>query len=387
MKKLVEYKNLKIERDSMILNKSKLTIATFSLIGITMTTSDYALADGNWTERIKINGDFRYRYEFTDQEAKVNRHRNRLRLRLGIHAQVNDDIEIGAMLATGSDDPTSTNQSFDNQSSTKDIRLDQAYFAWKPLSGLAVKGGKFKNPFYRPLESTLLWSSDMRPEGVALQYKKSDFFANASFFYLEERTEDDDSLMVGGQVGYQTKISGTKLTIGTSFFDYEEMKGRPLSDFDFLDKMGNSFGNTLNADGNFVTDYREWEVFGDITFKVGGMPLSLFADYVINTAAEDEVSDDDTAYLVGFKIGAANKKPGAWDFRYDYRRVESDALFGVFSDADFVGAGTDGKGHVLNFGYQIAKGWKFAVTYFMNNESLEDGLDFERVQVDLKFKF
>jgi len=47
----------------MIINKSKLTIATFSLIGITMTTSGYALADGSWAERIKINGDFRYRYE------------------------------------------------------------------------------------------------------------------------------------------------------------------------------------------------------------------------------------------------------------------------------------------------------------------------------------
>lgn len=370
----------------MIINKSKLTIATFSLIGMTMTTSDYALADGSWAERIKINGDFRYRYEFISQEAKDNRHRNRLRLRLGIHGKVNDNVEIGAMLASGGENPSSTNQTLDSQSTTKDIRLEQAYFAWKPLDGLAVKGGKFKNPFYRPAKTTLLWDSDIRPEGVTLQYKKSDFFANAGFFYLEERSKDDDSLLFGGQVGYQTKMNGTKLTIGTSFFDYTEIKGRPLSDFDFLDDEDNSFGNTLNADGNFVTDYREWEVFGDVTFKVGSMPLSLFADYVINTAAVDEVSDDDTAYLVGFKIGTT-KKPGSWDFRYDYRRVESDAVFGTFSESDFVGGGTDGKGHILNFGYQIAKGWKFALAYFMNDKGLEDRLDYERVQVDLKFKF
>jgi hypothetical protein len=57
----------------------------------------------------------------------------------------------------------------------------------------------------------------------------------------------------------------------------------------------------------------------------------LFADYVINIAAEDEVSDNDTAYLIGLKIGKT-KKPGSWDFHYNYRQIESDALFGTFSD-------------------------------------------------------
>jgi hypothetical protein len=98
------------------------------------------------------------------------------------------------------------------------------------------------------------------------------------------------------------------------------------------------------------------------------------------------VKDNDTGYLAGFKVGKA-KDPGSWDFRYHYREVEADALFGAFSDSDFIGGGTDGKGHELNFGYQIAKGWKFGVSYFMNDKGLEEEKDFERVQVDLKFKF
>jgi len=58
------------------------------------------------------------------------------------------------------------------------------------------------------------------------------------------------------------------------------------------------------------------------------------------------------------------KKPGSWNFRYNYREIEADAVLGTFSDSDFIGGGTDGKGHELNFGYQIGKGSKLAASYF-----------------------
>jgi hypothetical protein len=45
------------------------------------------------------------------------------------------------------------------------------------------------------------------------------------------------------------------------------------------------------------------------------------------------------------------KKQGSWNFRYNYREIEADAVLGTFSDSDFIGGGTDGKGHELNFGY------------------------------------
>ena len=354
-----------------------MTIGLVSLVAF-----PYYASAADWTEKIKFKGDFRYRYEMIDEEEKDQRHRNRLRLRLGVQAKVNDRVDVGAMLASGGEDPVSTNQTLDSQFTTKDIRLDQAYFAWKPVSGLAIKGGKFKNPFYQPVNTTLLWDGDLRPEGLALQYNGNQVFVNAGYFFLEERSKDDDSFLMGAQVGYQGKFNETKLTIGTGYFGYTEIEGRPLGDFDYLEAGGDSFGNSLDDDGNFITDYSEWELFGDVSFKAGSIPLTLFFDYVINTAADD----DDTGYLVGFKVGKT-KEPGSWDFRYNYRELEADAVFAAFSDSDFSGGGTDGKGHQLNLGYQIAKGWKFALTYFVNDKGLEDGKDYNRVQADLKFKF
>jgi len=368
-----------------MINQSKIALSTLSIlsfIGLNMATSSYAFAEENWSERIKLNGDFRYRYEFIGKEGKDDRHRNRIRLRLGIQAKVNENVDVAAVLATGGEDPVSTNQTIDSQSTTKDIRLDQGYFAWKAVDGLKVKGGKFKNPFYTPIKSELLWDVDLRPEGLALQYSKNNLFFNGGFFYVEERSQADDSFLFGSQIGYSATFNGTKMTLGTGYFGYTEVKGLSLNDFDYLEAEGDSFGNTLDAEGKFVNDYKEWELFGDITFKIKSLPVSLFFDYVFNTDAEE----NDTGYLVGFKLNKA-KKPGSWDFRYNYREIEADAVFGTFSDSDFIAGGTDGKGHELNFGYQIAKGWKLAASYFINEVGLNDGKDYDRVQVDLKFKF
>ncbi|MCK5719858.1 MAG: putative porin [Thiomargarita sp.] len=360
-------------------------MAIFSCLMAISISSHVNAYDSNWTEQIKLNGDFRYRYEFIDE--KENRHRNRLRLRLGINAQVNNNVDVGIMFVSGGESPGTTNQTLDSQSSTKDLRLDQAYFAWNPLNNLTIKGGKFNNPFYRPVKTSLLWDNDIRPEGLVLKYKNYNIFINTGFFYLEERSQDDDSLLFGGQIGYQTNINKIKFTIGSSIFNYTDIKGRPLSDFSFLNSKEKSFGNTLDAANKFVTDYQEWEIFGDITVKIAGIPVTLFVDYVVNTIAENIVSNNDSAYLVGFKVGSVNKT-GSWDFKYNYRKLESDSLFGTFTDSSFGGGGTDVRGHFLNFGYQIDKGWKFETSFFLHNKrDLEAEIDYQRVKVDLKFKF
>jgi len=367
-----------------MVNKLKITTA-LGLVGLTLAMPNRVLAEpGDWVERFKFDGDFRYRYEFIDEETKSEvRRRNRIRLRLGVHAKVNETVDFGAMFSSGGEDPVSTNQTLDSQASTKNLQLDQGYFAWKPLSGITIKGGKFKNPFYSPVKSELLWDGDLRPEGMVFQYDNELVFINAGAFPIEERSKDDDSFMFAGQVGYKAKINDIKLTLGTSYFGYTEMEGRQSTDFGYLKAQeGETFGNTLDDEGRFITDYKEWELFGDVTVKAGGMPITFFVDYVVNTAADE----DDTGYTTGFKLNKA-KAPGTWDFRYQYKKVEADAVFGTFSDSDFIGGGTDGKGHEINFGYQVAQGWKFALSYFINTKGLDDGHDYNRLMLDFVFKF
>ena len=103
-----------------------------------------------WYETIKLKGDLRFRHEWIDQDGKDTRNRWRLRLRLGASAQVNEDLDVNLRLASGSDDPISTNQSLDSGFSTKNFGLDRAYLDWHPyaVEGLHVQAGKNSTAFY-----------------------------------------------------------------------------------------------------------------------------------------------------------------------------------------------------------------------------------------------
>ena len=81
-------------------------------------------------DRVNVNADFRYRFEAFDIEDTPDRHRNRLRARVGMTAAVTDNTQLGFELASGSEDPVSTNQSLGNDFSTKPVNIDQAYLRW-----------------------------------------------------------------------------------------------------------------------------------------------------------------------------------------------------------------------------------------------------------------
>ena len=53
------------------------------------------------------------------------------------------------------------------------------------------------------------------------------------------------------------------------------------------------------------------------------------------------------------------------------------------------GGGTDVNGHVLRFGYAIAKNWNANLTYFINEagENAGNMHDYDRFQLDLGFKY
>jgi len=74
-----------------------------------VTAATMPAASESWTDRVGLDGDFRYRYERIDAEGSDTRKRNRIRARVNVKADLSDDIEVGFGLATGGDDPVSTN--------------------------------------------------------------------------------------------------------------------------------------------------------------------------------------------------------------------------------------------------------------------------------------
>ncbi len=335
-----------------------------------------------WAERIQVNGDFRYRYEnIDDADNDKDRNRSRMRARIEAQAQVNEDWKVGFGLASGSDDPVSSNQTFGNGGSSKGINLDLAYFDWSGLANTHVLGGKFKTPFYKPGGHALLWDDDYRPEGLAANYANGAFFANGAFLYLEsddKAGKQNAESIWGTQVGLHTALSdSTRLIVGLGYYDIPVAGAKPFY-------SSSSFGNTLVADGPdmvYQHNYEELEAFAELTFTLAGLPASLFADWVQN----QDASNNDTGWAAGGTLGKA-KNPGSWELGYAYQDLEADAVFALITDSDFGDGGTNNKGHLLKGAYALDNNVSLALTYFINEKGdLET--DYDRLQMDIKFKY
>ena len=346
---------------------------------------DERLAAVSWAERIKWKGDFRYRYENIDEEGKDSRNRSRIRARTNLEANISPTLDVGVGLATGGDDPVSSNQTIGGGGSSKDIKIDLAYFDWSGLKDTNIVGGKYKNFLVRPEKRGLLWDSDWRPEGLGITWNNGTFFAHGLGTWLEGDSNKGTqfSWVVQGGVNLDVGETG-KLMFGAGYNQFDIAGRTPLFG-DEEDFYGNSFVFDPVEDNNvFKYNYRQYQLFAGYKFKLGKRSLSLFADYTQNT----EVSENDTAYLIGAKYGSAKDK-GEWDLVYFYEKIEADSTVGLLADSDFGGGGTDAKGHVFIGTYALHKAWYFRATYFLNEIKLASGnpKDYDRLMLDLAFKF
>jgi hypothetical protein len=342
-----------------------------------------------WTEKVQISGDLRYRHQSINEENTPERTRQCIRARVGADAKVNESINFIFRLATcsSSGDPTTTNQTLGEGFSHKPIWLDLAYFEARPepIKGLSLYGGKMKNPFFAPGESELIWDSDVTPEGLAVKYSQSFGLLEPSViaagFWITERSADPDSYLPAGQASLNLKLTNNmNLRFGVGYFDYQRAKGYPT----FFDPE-NSFGNTASTVGTekyYANDFDELETFAEFGFKVGAIPVSIFTDYVNNCGADR----DNTGYLAGFAIGKT-KEPCDWAVRFNYRRMEKDAVIGVFTDSDCWGGGTNGKGAKVCLDFMIAKNTLLIATGFLNKKDLDTEQDYKKFQLDVVFKF
>ena len=343
---------------------------------------DEKMAAVSWAERIRWKGDFRYRYENIDQENRDGRNRSRIRARTNLEADLSPTLQVGVGLATGGDDPVSSNQTIGGGGSSKDIKIDLAYFDWSGLENTHIVGGKYKNFLIRPAKKGLRWDGDWRPEGLGVVWDNDFVFAQALGTWLEGDSNNGTEFAWAVQGGFNFKTGDWgKLKIGGGYSVFNIAGRTPLFG-DPDDFYGNSFvENPFDPDIlEFAYNYQNWEAFAE--WKIN--KFLLFANWTQNT----EVDEADTGYLFGAKYGSA-KERGTWDITYFYEKLEKDATVGLLADSDFGGGGTDAKGHVISGTYAFHKNWNFKATYFINKINLEreEDTDYNRLMLDLNFKF
>jgi hypothetical protein len=345
-----------------------------------------------WAAKASWYGDFRYRYESIDDDRKTNSEdRNRIRVRLGLKAKVNDEWNLGFRIATGAADPVSTNQTLGDSFSGKSLRLDLAFFDYHPLwmKGLNVQAGKILNPFYTVGKNQLIWDGDLNLEGGAVNYlwplnEQTQINVAGGGFWVDEVSTGANPSLWGLQ-GYVKHAFDTPTYVlaGAGWYDYGHLKGYTDLKSTWDSGSHDFFGNTSTS-SVFAYDYDLFELFGEFGTEIRGLPVSAFGDWVRNTLAP---GSGNTGWLVGASMNKL-KDPGSWQFSYNYRDVETDAVVGQFNDSDFLGGGTGGKGSQFSIGYQIAKNVQAAFAYFLCKFD-RPGVDenYNRLQADIILKF
>ena len=358
------------------------------------TPTDPPKAPTSWADKVVFSGDVRFRLESIDEDGKPDRNRERFRARIGATAKPSTELDAVIRFSTDEDgDPTSGNQSFDNAGSKKAAYFDLGYLDYHPeaVEGLHLIGGKMELPFVKV--SDLIFDNDWTPEGAAIKYKLSqeDNPLSAEFngaeLWLKENAAATDIMLYGGQAVLKyTEQDTSYYQVGAGYFQYDGVAGSPLLFNTATGNKGNSTRNVITGTTTskvYATDYTVPEVFGEAWFA-GDIPFGVYGSYSVNTEADA----NDTAYIVGLKVGKT-KNPGDWDFDYNWRHIEKDSTLGIVSDSDSFGGGTDGEGHRVSVGYQVAKNLKANATYFIDQKAISKDaeVDYNRLQLDLAAKF
>ncbi|RTL31615.1 MAG: hypothetical protein EKK47_07095 [Burkholderiales bacterium] len=253
----------------------------------------------SWTDRIRIDGDFRFRYQAeradkgnTDAQTYVNaevsnngritrapdfstsvlnsssvpiaansttddRGRERIRMRLGVTAKVSDEVGVGVRLATGNaTERVSTNQTLGQNFNKYQLFVDRAFVKADPTEWLSIRAGRIPNPWF---STDMIWSENLNFEGVSstASWMSEDRtwgpFATVGWFPIKESTVGlrGRKTLAGLQVGSLFQASDrSKFKLGLAYYRYHNIEG--ASDPGLAD---DGAGNIVAVNPNLVGMY------------------------------------------------------------------------------------------------------------------------------------
>jgi len=362
------------------------TLSTLTLADENLTTRE--ISQNSFLDRVHFKGDLRLRYESIERDDKDNKYRNRYRLRLGAEVDLMDNLKLEVGMRSGFANPTSGNQTFNDDEPLKDyffqsLRFNVLGFAYK-TDNATYKVGRQPYMMYRPIKSQLVWDNDVSMNGVNYQYKDDSKIITLGINQptLEEASvaKDDVNLFLAQYV-HKTNLESVKLNLGTGLYYYDGLKGNSTL-------FGSSKGNTL-VNGFYANDYHIVEGFAELQFQdVFGKALKMAGGVTYNFGADD----NNFGYDIALQLGKA-KSIGDWQIKYSYTDLQEDATLGAYSDSDNFGGGTGAKGHSIRAKYKMGKNLYLAGNFFFNelyeSKSKLEGLEakYERVQLDFIVKF
>ena len=380
-----------------------------------------------WTDRVSIWGDLRARFEAFEFEQDVytrstgerlqDRYRGRYRGRLGVSGEVASRATVVFGLASGDDDPRSTNQTLGDGDDfdTDDIRFDLAYATLTPFPDgelprvedgyLAVDVGKVKNPFiWKALGfDALLVDNDVNPEGASLRIKGKagpvDLFANSGVYVIDEEGAGKDPKLLGGQLGGSLEVArhvsfgarGTLyhfFSLDDAFYARAAMSAGPGgTGGNLADGIARRNGSIQVAETSAFLELGTWEL----------VPVLFFASYAHNLSARSSLvfpgeSREDDAWALGVFAGDAKQLVR---LGFAWVHVEANAFPSMFLDSDLLDGTPNREGYMAVVERQLFDGVTLTLKGFSSTR-IEGGVahansgpgsDRLRGQADMVFAF
>lgn len=356
---------------------------------------------------LKMSGDLRIRQEnfWKSTRGQLDRSRQRFRFRFGIQPKI-QDFTVNFRMASGTGEQVSTNQTFDDLGSQKQLFIDQANVQWKAREWLTLTGGKMANPMWRVYSSDVVWDDDFNPEGFAEQFsynfhERIGGFANFMQMVLDEDSGTNaDQWMYGYQVGVKTKIMNeTKFNLAAAFYDLHNERTGNFSQSATQEGNSRFTGSGVSTATAF---FQMLHLTGEIKTKVGPLPLSIQGDYVKNIADNsvdprgslNRVIGSSATEVVGYQFGAILGKASAamsWEAAYFFKWSETNATLADIADSDFGDGGTNRRGHIFWLAFNPREYLQIKAKAFVTEvlrPDLAPGPDnINRMQVDMSIKF
>ncbi len=406
----------------------------------------------DWIDRLQWEGDLRLRYQttqFPDGNPNLNdfiaannvvlnnttedRNRARVRARFGFNIKVNDWLNGGIRMTTGSiNDPISANETLQGVSGKYELNLDRVFLKTNITPELSLVGGRFENPWF---STDLVWDPDLAFDGVAASYKPKfndrwSGFATAGVFPIDEIESSEfnrakDKWLYGAQTGIKwTSANKSSVKVGLALYEFDNVEGianpagqfGPNAPFNSTSANARTKGNsTFDINGGqfgsdplfgYASKFRELNLTGKVDIAAfDPVHISLTGDYVRNIGFDRNeiirrtgivpglVPDEEVnAYQVRLDVGMpTTEKLHDWQVFAAYKHLEADSVVDTFTDSDFYQRGTNVKGWILGGSYGIGKNTWLQARWFSADEiSPRGGLDplgIDVLLLDLNTKF
>lgn len=355
-----------------------------------------------WVKNAKLKGDFRLRYQYERKETDADaRTRGRIRYRLGLDTKVNDQMNVALGIASGADDPRSTNQTFTDTFERPDVRMDLAYAEYRPLESVKLQliGGIFPRSNYLWTPTDLLWDSDVNPQGGALHWEQTlnnqwTPYLNTGLLVIDEisSTSSDkvDPFLYYTQAGTKFKHDDFSANVAGTYYAFNGLKGS-CPDWSAATNTGITSSSNGSCTGSLTYDYDSAGASAELAlatpFEIEAIPeIGIFGDFIANI--DGNKINDHTGWSMGAKIG--DKKvagPRQWQLKYIFANLGKDAFVDFTPDSDRYGGRTDMRSHEGILEYGLNKNVTLALDYYQSKRVKAAENPEQIIQADVNMKF